>query len=216
MTIPRSGVERPAWITAGTKQLAVLVRDCSPSTSGQKARDASEAGRELATELANPMNHDGFDVAVVDFARAAKLANDVTPAGTLVSTLRPIAVHGGSTNLTAGLEIARDVIRRPEFQDESHLRPVVVAFTDGCHNTGPHPRDIAAEVKQLADLVTVAFGEDADEALLRDQATSPQHFYRCRNGGELRTFFAAVGRTLTVSLQRRQNATQALSQIHLQ
>ena len=75
------------------------------------------------------------------------------------------------------------------------------------------PRAIGARLKKLADLVTVAFGADADEKLLRGLATSTQHFYRCRKGRELRTFLAAVGTTMTGSLKRGDNATQALAAI---
>ena len=49
-------------------------------------------------------------------------------------------------------------------------------------------------------MVTVAFGSDADEAFLREIASSPAHAYRCRDGRELRKFFAAVGATLTHSI----------------
>jgi len=65
----------------------------------------------------------------------------------------------------------------------------------------------------VADLVTVAFGAEADERLLRDLATSSQHFYRCRKGRELRTFLAAVGATLSGTLTQGVNATQALGEI---
>jgi uncharacterized protein YegL len=94
-----------------------------------------------------------------------------------------------------------------------YLRPVVLIFTDGCHNTGPGPKDVADRLKQKADFVTVAFGSDADEALLRSLASTPQHFYRCANGRELRQFLAAVGATMTATMAAKTNATQALTQI---
>ncbi len=213
MSTPRTGVQRPQWLTKNFKQLAVLVRDCSPSMSGRKADDASIASRELTEELASPLNRDGFQLAVVDFSSSAEVVNPVRPATELTSQVSEIRVHGGSTNFTAGLEAALHLLRTGESSEEQMLRPVVVAFTDGHHNSGPMPNDVAEQVKQLADLVTVAFGDDADEGLLKKLATSPQHFYRCRNGAELRAFFAAVGRTITGSLQQGRNATQALSQV---
>ncbi|MCL4808609.1 MAG: hypothetical protein KJ062_12610, partial [Thermoanaerobaculia bacterium] len=57
-----------------------------------------------------------------------------------------------------------------------------------------------ASLKAVADVVTVAFGSDADETFLREIASSPAHAYRCRDGRELRKFFAAVGATLTRSV----------------
>jgi hypothetical protein len=89
-------------------------------------------------------------------------------------------------------------------------------YSDGGHNTGPHPRTIGAQLKAIADVVTIAFGSDADEALLLELATSPQHFYRCRSGKELRCFLAAVGATISGTLSAGVNATNALSQIRQQ
>jgi len=109
--------------------------------------------------------------------------------------------------------VAADIVAQVEGLEVQHLRSVVILFTDGQHNTGPGPRAVAREVREKADLVTVAFGGDADEALLKELATSPQHFYRCKNGRELRAFLAAVGATMSQTLGARQNATQALSQI---
>jgi len=216
MTVPRSGIERPAWLTANTRQLAVLVRDRSPSMRGQKAQDASQACRELVEELASPANRDAFDVAVVDFSGSAELVNDVTKASSLASTIEAVKPHGGGTNLTAGMQVASHVVQGMESSEESRLRPIVILFTDGCHNSGEHPGTITEKLKQSCDVVTVAFGEDANSDLLKQLATSPQHHYCCRNGAELRMFFAAVGRTMTVSLQGNQNATQALGEISIQ
>jgi hypothetical protein len=93
------------------------------------------------------------------------------------------------------------------------LRPVVLCYSDGGHNTGAHPRAVADQIKQIADLVTIAFGSDADEALLTELASSSQHFYRCNNGKELRCFLAAVGATISGTLSAGVNATNALSQM---
>jgi hypothetical protein len=90
---------------------------------------------------------------------------------------------------------------------------VTIFFSDGQHNTGPGPKDVADQLKLKADLVTVAFGSDADEALLRSLASTPQHFYRCANGRELRQFLAAVGATMTATMAAGTNATRALTQI---
>lgn len=212
MTIMPTGVRRPAWITAGAKQRAVLVRDRSGSMSGQKAQDASAASSDLIAELARPANRDGFEVAVIDFHGSADIIHDISPATALAGKVESIKA-GGGTDITSGLQAALEVIGRRGADGTTYLRPVVVVFSDG--NSGG-PEAVADKIKAIADVVTVAFGADANEPLLQKLASSPQHFYRCRNGAELRAFFAAVGATLTASLQRRESATRALSQIRLQ
>jgi uncharacterized protein YegL len=180
--------------------------------SGRKATDATAASQGLVNELAQPANKDGFEVAVIDFESSARLEHDVTTATSLSGSVKPVN-GGGGTNMESGLKIAVEVLARAQFQSETYLRPVVVAFSDGQTSGKDATRTIANKLKAEADLVTVAFGANADEAFLREIATSPEHFYRCSNGADLRAFFAAVGATMCVSLQRGQNATQALSQV---
>jgi len=224
MSIARSGLKRPQWLRQNVRQNVVLVRDRSGSMSGQKARDASAASLDLVAELAQPANKDGFLVGVVDFATTSKVVHEIGKATDLNGKVTPLSVGnivfglfgGGTTNITAGLDDAQKILDKAELaggEGLQNLRPVVIIFTDGCHNTGPGPKDVADRLKQNADLVTVAFGSDADETLLRSLASSPQHFYRCANGRELRKFLAAVGATMTATMAAKTNATQALTQI---
>lgn len=218
--VVRSGLRRPSWIGRNCRQLAIFARDCSPSMSGQKAKDASQACFELVRALGLPENKDGFDVSVVDFDGNAKIKHSSVPATELAQNLKPISIPllGGGTNITAGLEQAEALCGKTptDAQDGTRwLRPVVVLFSDGCHNTGPGPESAAASLRKIADIVTVAYGTDADVNLLRGLATSPQHFYQCKDGSDLRQFFAAVGSTITASLAAGVDATEALSQIQL-
>jgi uncharacterized protein YegL len=223
-TIVRSGLRRPNWICWNARQIVVLVRDKSGSMSGQKAQDASAASLDLVAELAQPVNKDGFLVGVVDFASRSQIVHDLARATELDGRVTPLSVGGGllslfgggSTNITVGLEDAKGLLDKAErvgAEGVQYLRPVAILFSDGCHNTGPGPKDVADRLKQEADLVTVAFGSDADEALLRSLASSHQHFYRCANGRELRSFLAAVGATMTATMAAGTNATQALTTI---
>jgi uncharacterized protein YegL len=213
-----SGVRRPHWICSNVKQNVINVQDNSPSMRGKKAKEASAANLELVHEVAQPANKDGFNVAIVSFSSSAQLVHDLTKATELDGKVAPLSpgLFNGGTNITAGLQVALDLLEAAENNQPegvTYLRPVVICFTDGCHNTGPHPHDVANQLKQKADLVTVAFGSDADEALLRELASTPQHFYRCANGRELRSFLAAVGATLTGTMSAKTNATKALTQI---
>ena len=216
MTIMRGGVRRPNWICRNVKQNVVFVRDKSGSMDGQKAKDASAASLDLVAELAEPANKDGFYVGVVDFGRGSTIVHNLDKATTLNGRISSLFANDGSTNITAGLEDALSVLEKAEQHNQegvSFLRPVVIVFTDGCHNEGPGPQSVANRLKGVADLVTVAFGSDADETLMRSLATSPQHFYRCSTGRELRSFLAAVGATMTATMAAGTNATQALTMI---
>ena len=217
MTIVSGGLRRPNWICRNVKQNVVFVRDKSGSMSGQKAKDASAASLDLVTELAEPANKDGFYVGVVDFGRGATVVHNLDKATTLNGRVSTLSATDGCTNITAGLAEALTVLEKAAKNNNqegvSFLRPVVIVFTDGCHNEGPDPHNVANRLKGVADLVTVAFGSDADEKLMRSLATSPQHFYRCSTGRELRSFLAAVGATMTATMAAGTNATQALTMI---
>lgn len=218
MTIVRSGLKRPSWICRNVKQNVILLRDKSGSMEGQKAKDASAASIDLVGELAEASNKDGFNVAIVDFASKSEIIHSIEKATLLNANVSPLTVGflSGSTNVTAGLEDAVSILEKAENQDQEgvvYLRPVVIVFTDGCHNEGPAPHKTADRLKSIADLVTVAFGSDADESLMRSLATTPQHFYRCSSGRELRSFLAAVGATMTATMASGSNATEALMTI---
>jgi len=188
--------------------------------NGPKAKEASQACFEIVRTLALPENKDGFVVSVVDFSGNAKVKHNAVPAAELAHNLKPISIPllARGTNITASLEQAEALCRNTatDAQESTRwLRPVVVLFSDGCHNTGPKPESAAASLRKLADIVTIAYGDDADVELLRSLATSPQHFYKCKDGSDLRQFFAAVGSTMTASLAAGVNATKALGQIQI-
>jgi len=217
-TIISNTLRRPPWICRNVKQNVVLVRDKSGSMSGQKAKDASAASLDLVAELGAPTNKDGFKVAVADFASGSKVVHNLEKATTLNGKVASLSVglFGGSTNISSGLEDALSILEKAGKTNQEGvtcLRPVVILFTDGCHNEGAPPQEVANRLKQIADLVTVAFGNDADESLLLDLASTPQHFYRCSSGRELRSFLAAVGATMTATMAAGVNATQSLATI---
>ena len=175
--------------------------------------DAYKAVCELIAELINPSNKDGFYATIIDFAERAEVKHNLQKVSDLQNLL-PI-VTGGGTSITSGLEKAFEIIMKKENLNEefSFLRPVILLFTDGNHNHGIAPHDKATEIKRDADIVTIAFGNDADEKTLMEIATSPQHFYRCKDGKELRMFLAEVGATLVASMAFKENAMENLAAI---
>lgn len=211
------GIKRPNWICSNVKQQVILVRDASYSMKGEKADHASRACIELIQELASPDNKEGFYVAVIDFNSVAKLQLNWNKASDLKELLGDICINN-STNIGAGLRKAEKLLEVGvtgilDIDDVSFLRPVIILFSDGEHNVGVDPRKIAPRVKAKSDVVTICFGNDADEDLMREIATTPQHCYKCNSGKELRAFLASVGKTMTATMVQKENATQALSDI---
>jgi uncharacterized protein YegL len=208
-----SGLSRPNWICRRVKQAVVLVRDKSSSMEGKKAEDASAACADLVNELGKEENKDGFFVGVVDFSERAETVHDLTRASELDGQVEAIVTES-CTNITEGLRKALRLLKSTSQlcgEEATFLKPVTLLFSDGCHNDGKPPHSIGKKLKGESDLVTIAFGEDADEDLLKKLATTPQHFYRCKNGRELRDFMSSVGPTLSQSLAAGVNATDSLS-----
>ncbi len=201
-----SGLVRP--VSLRREQLAILTRDASSSMGGEKAKDADAASRALVAELASAENHGAFTICVIDFASEARIANGPEAADRVITHIRELTA-GGTTNVAAALAEAEKVARTAPAELTT-TRPVVLLFSDGRPNCGGDAKAVARSLKAIADVVTVAFGSDADEAFLREIATSPSHCYRCRDGRELRKFFQAVGATLSRSIVAGVPATGAL------
>lgn len=212
---------RPNWITSQSRQALILVMDVSWSMVDEdKALKASAACEQLIQTLAAPINQDGFYASVIHFGGKAKIIHPLRKASELLQCLSPLepGSQGEWTDIHAGLKMASKVLNGFDSLDQGRtwLRPVTLFMSDGEHNKGKDPLKIAPSIKADSDLVTVAFGEEADEDLLTELATSQQHFYRCSNGSELRCFLAAVGQTMSQTRAARTNATMALTTLNPQ
>ncbi len=206
-------LKRRNGVCANTKQEVVIVIDSSPSMDGEKARHAQAACGELVTDLAQAINKSGFIVMVIHFNNRASVVHPWTPATELAGRISALDIDS-STNMAAALKLAfRELDTHKRDAGIMYLKPVVLFLTDGCFNVGGHPGAAGNELKAKADLVTVAFGTDADEGLLRELASTPQHFYRVNNGAELRNFMAQVGDTMTISMAQKRDATRPLAML---
>jgi len=204
-------LRRPNHICSKVKQEVIILRDASPSMAGDKARQAQNACNELIDALAQSINKGGFVMAVADFNDKASLVQDWTT--DLTDHIQSLTLSS-STNIMDALRLANELLdthqRDPSVK---YLKPVVLVNSDGCYNTGGSPENEANRLKEKADVVSVAFGDDADESLLTSIASSSQHFYRVQNGAELRQFMAAIGDTLTITMAQKRDATQALTKV---
>ncbi|MBT8467321.1 MAG: VWA domain-containing protein [Deltaproteobacteria bacterium] len=212
-----TGLKRPAWVSSNVRQLATVVGDGSPSMDGKKAADAEQAIRALVQELAAPSNKDAFDVAICRFDgdRADRLI-PIRRASEAMAEMKSLKLCSGrsGTNVTCGLEEAESILNERQGTEVREVDPCVLVFSDGQHNTGPRPEPVADRLKSNnVTIVTIAYGNDADEDLLRRLASSPQHSFRCKDGKALRAFLATVGATLSASIPRGIDPKQALSEI---
>lgn len=206
-------LKRRDGLCSNTKQEVVIVVDASPSMEGDKARHAQASCEELVADLAQPINKNGFSVTVIHFNGRAKVVHPWISAAELVGHIVPLDI-ASATNMTAALELAlRELESRKRDAAVRYLKPVGLFFSDGCFNRGGSPISAATALKARADVVMVAFGNDADEDLLKVLATSPQHFYRVNNGAELRNFMAKVGDTLTIGMAQKRDATRPLAML---
>lgn len=212
------GLKRPAWVSSMVRQRAFLVLDASGSMRGQKARDVETATGQLVDELARPANKDAFDICVVRYDTNTDTivpTKKATEAVADIASFKLCKGRGGATNITAGLEEAeRAIASSAPSPDGKEVEPILLLFSDGGHNSGPSPEPVADRLKASGiTIVAVAYGIDADDNLLRRLASSPQHFFRCNDGKDLRAFFAAVGATLSASVPRGVNPKHAIATI---
>lgn len=170
--------------------------------TGDKILELNLASHALLAELADPVNKDGFLLSVIDFNHLASSVISVEPASTLVL---PDAIAGGSTNFDSPLNMAIDEIKkfkaRANPEGWHFLKPHALILTDGWATVTDSN---IQELQELADVTSIAYGADADQATMSRIASDGQVHIVGTQGGDLRDFLAQVGKTMT------QGFTQAM------
>lgn len=190
-----ASVHRPE-LTSRKLQLGLLVLDTSGSMVPNMAALAS-AATAFVTELAKPANRGVFDVGVVSFGDSAALALAPMPAAQISM---PSLAASGLTDMRGALEVAEEAVAsHAKREGRQHLRPVVVVMTDGLPTSGD-PLPAAARLRALADIITVAFGEGADLALLERMASNPGYALKAGDAATLRGFFEDVGASMSLGM----------------
>lgn len=185
-------------IASDSKQLIVVVDDCSGSMYGPKATEVDQANQGLGIELAKPDNKNGFIVGIVHFNQSAKLVAGPELATTITI---PRIQAGGGTNFDAALNETLRVIRK--FRDQPNpdgwdfQKPHVLILSDG---QAPVSDNNIAALHEIADVTAIAYGADARAETLCRIASDGQVHVVGTNGGELRKFLAKVGQTLSAKL----------------
>ena len=215
-TIVRSA-KRTNMVNSRNKQRVLVIADVSGSMAGVKAQQAHAGCQQLNNALGAPENRNGFITGVIFFNEDARIAHPWTAAAALVGNITPLN-PSGYTNIDSAFDAALKMLKEVEKQDSAqkdvnYLRPIAFLYSDGQTNTGSDPRAKATELKVICDLVTVAIGDDSDQKLLAELATSPAHAYTVPDTDSLRKFLADAGPTVVGSFLKGDNATVVATQI---
>lgn len=188
-------------VASNVKQDVLLICDRSGSMSGFKISELNEAVQACRDELARPENKDGFLMSVIHFNGSANRIHFRELATRIQITP---ARAGGGTNFDAALKEARRVIddagRQPNAAGWHYLKPVAIHMSDGFSVVAQKNIDALHEV---AEVIAVAYGEDADRETLARIASDGQVHVVGTNGGELRQFLADVGKTISETFQNQ-------------
>lgn len=189
----------PTGVASNVKQHVVLACDVSSSMSGAKISELAQAREALVQTLAHDDNRDGFLLTVIDFNHAAQQVCFAQSAQTLAL---PEPQASGGTNFEAALTHCLTAInafdQRLNEDGWTHLRPVVLFLSDG------HSAADASTIEALqeeAAVIAIAYGADADQAMLSRISSEGDVKQIGVKGDQLRAFLAEVGHTLSQTLQ---------------
>lgn len=191
------GTRADAGVAIPADTALYLLADNSGSMSDHgKAAEAQASCEDLFRACADPATRDAVRVAVVEFASSSNLLKSLTaPSGLIGVPL--IHGSGGGTHLSGALRIVLNQMGSYQPRPgRKPLKPFVVIFSDGMIHDAPEALALARDVKAKAYVLTVGFGPDADEANLRELATTPQHYARA-DLGQLRHVLDGIGRAVS-------------------
>jgi Mg-chelatase subunit ChlD len=144
---------------------SMFSKDWKPS----RLKAAQEAAKAFAERLMSE-DPDAY-IAVIAYGSCATLLIELTAARKLNRLFEAIDSISdlGSTNITAGLEIASHLL------ESNRSLGQIVLLTDGHHNTGHNPKSTSDKLKELAIIECIGIGgtpKDVDERLLKYIASS--------------------------------------------
>ena len=187
------------------EQLGILVLDGSESMSepdaqgrGTKAQAVGEAVERLITKLRGSSRRQDFWLALVVFDNNVEERLRPTPVTNIdLSSIKTDPYLGGQTAIGDALYVAGNMAEEFVAGEEDLPRSVVIMLmSDGQNNTGREPLSVAQEIKtELSgkiNIVSVAYGKNADKETLLRIASDPEKGFRSTDSAEeLRSFFEA-------------------------
>jgi uncharacterized protein YegL len=189
------GTRADAGIAIPADTALYLVADNSGSMES-KAAEVQVSCDELFRACADPITRDAVRVSVVTFADSCRLLHPLTAPAALVGQT-VVQGDGGGTHLCDALRtVIAEIGRYTPRPGRKPLKPFVVIFSDGMIHDAPESLAAARELKGKAYVLTVGFGPDADEATLRELASTPEHYAKA-DLGQLRQVLDGIGRTVS-------------------
>lgn len=191
-------------------QLGILLLDGSGSMTDicadkiTKADAVAMAVKELLGRMKHSRVATNFSIAVVTFDTTATIHTQITPVTESddYGDYNPLEEPGRGTDIGAALSKAQEVAQQFLIQTNRESVPrgvVMVLMSDGMHQTGPDPLQIAEQIKQnpqikICTTLFAATNVDETEAaeaetLLRNLASSPKQYRTTYRAADLRKFF---------------------------
>ncbi len=159
----------------------ILLFDSSGSMKGRAIKDAKRA---CCTHAANLCSN-GVEVAIVDFGGKPKTRVDFTTDANHIAEVVGQIDAGFQTNMAKGLRKASAML-------DGEAKNIVIMFSDGHPQNASSTLKAALELKESAELYTIALGPHADPALLKQIASSPDHFVPVGRASDLHFAFSKI------------------------
>lgn len=207
----------PSYKTQYVNQNIAMTVDVSGSMFGENAEKAQKAIYGFSHVLASPIYANLLKVGLVRFADSADILCKLSKPDDILNIFQKpkfsLMEHslGGGTNIAEGLSKTYSILNSALKNNKEHTGAISFLFSDGGNNSDD-PFHIAKKLKSISLLVTVAYA-GGNEELLRALATSPDHYYVCKDGKELIRFLYKVAQELSTALVRCENTINILSKI---
>ena len=189
----------PNGVAQNVKQHFLCCADHSTSMTGDKLQELLMGLSGLFLQLADPSNKDGFRITIIPFNNSSHVHCSAVAANA-VPPLNLVA--GGGTNFDSPLKKAIAEIQAlkaaPNAGGWHWLKPVVLFLSDGQANVSDKNIE---ELHEIADVVAVAYGDDADVDTLARISSKGVVEIVGTDAGALRDFLAVVGNTMVSTLK---------------
>ncbi len=187
----------PTSLAASTyiERDVVLVVDRSGSMRGGKFSDLAAAiDTFVATLEETPVDeHVGLASYNQSASSDAAMTSDLE---SISRALRSLSV-GGLTSISRGMRAGQSILT--DSRDANYVERTMIVMTDGRHNRGPEPRDVATELAgQGVTIHTITFGRDADLNRMEEVADiGGGRHYHADNGLQLQQVYREIALTLS-------------------
>jgi uncharacterized protein YegL len=178
----------------------LLVVDRSGSMRGQKFADLVNAiGTFTATLGQTPVDEQVGLASYND--QATEDVNLTDNLGLITSTMAALPV-GGFTSISRGMQAGKNIMDASPRGD--FVERTFIVMTDGRHNRGPEPRDVAIDLAaEGVTIHTITFGANADIPRMEEVAAigGGRHFHAL-TGPELEEVYREIALTLSTMMTK--------------